>query len=270
MNTKNMYRIIGAVMALCMTCVLLCGCTIVRYGITQGTYVMCTEETESWLLAPRISFGAENRSFSARASIASSYLAVGKYKIDNSYVTAKTNDGLYTYVFEIVDNDHIKFVQKKSSECGFEDGTLFEYRGSTVPELGEVFTGEVNTFEGMSMEVVQGTVYEDRATIEILNASGEHILGGNWYDYRIQVLVDGVWYELVGAPFANTDEAEMYGGKLGQGLNWLSRYGKLPAGTYRVVKKFFPLDNRGEDFLLAAEFVVLEPLEDMQQKGEEY
>ena len=248
----------------------LCGCSNVHYGLSSGTYIMEVEEdaTDIMLLArPQITFNAKNRTFTARASIASSYLAVGKYTIGNGYVTAKTNDGLYTYVFEIVDNDYIKFMQEKSTECGFADGALFKFRGSDAVVLGEAFDGEVNTFEGMSMEVVQGTVYEDRATIEILNASGEHILGGNRYDYRIQVLVDGVWYELVGADFANTDEAEMYGGKLGQGLNWFSRYGKLPAGTYRVVKEFFPSGNWGKRFLLSAEFVILEPLEDLQQKA---
>lgn len=267
-NTKKARGFICVAVALCVLCTLLCGCTIVRYGITMGTYVMCTDTAESWLLAPRITFRDENRSFSIRTVNApsDSDLITGEYKIDKGYVTAKSDDGLYTYIFEIVDNDYIKFVQKKSSECGFADGTLFEYKGSVVPELGEAFTGEVNTLEGVCMEVVQDTVSGVGATIEIENASGEHIMGGNQYDYHIQVLVDGVWYELAGADFANTDEGVLYDGWYGQGLNWLSRYGKLPAGSYRIVKKLWPQGNLGDAFLLSAEFVILEPLEELQQK----
>ena len=267
-RTKKAHRFIWAAVALCILCTILCGCTIVRYGITMGTYVMSTDANESWLFAPRITFRDEKRTFSIRTADAPSDSGhvTGNYKIDKGYVTAKSDDGSYTYVFEIVDNDHIRFVQKKSSECGLTDGTLFEYRGSVVPELGEAFTGEVNTFDGISMEVVQGSVSEAGATIEIENASGKHIMGGNQYEYRIQVLVDGVWYELVGADFANTDEGLLYDGWIGQGLNWYSRYGKLPAGSYRIVKKLWPQGNLGDAFLLSAEFVISEPLEELQQK----
>lgn len=256
--------------ALSLFVLTLFGCGKVHYGLSSGTYTLQVEEgtTDVMLFArPQITFDAKDRTFTARISIASSYFAAGKYEIDNGYVTAKTDDGLYTYVFEIVDNDYIKFVQEKSTECGFADGALFKFRGSNAVELGEAFTGEVNTFEGMSMEVVQGTVYEDGATIEIVNASGEEIYGGNQNDYHLQVYVDGVWYELEGQAFPNTDEALLYDGTTTQGLNWLSRYGSLPAGSYRVVKVFSP--RPGKSFVLAAEFSILESMEGMQQRDEE-
>lgn len=261
---KKLIFVLGLLFALTLF-----GCSKVHYGLSQGTYIMEVEEdaADVGLLArPQITFNAKDRTFTARASIASSYLAAGKYTIENGYVTAKTNDGLYTYVFEIVDNDYIKLVQKKYMDSETADDTLLKYAGDLL-QLGEAFIGEVNTFEGMSMEVVQGTVYEDRSTIEIVNASGKEIYGGNQYDYRLQVYIDGVWYELEGQAFPNTDEALLYDGTTTQGLNWRSRYGSLPAGSYRVVKAFFP--RPGKRFILAAEFSILEPLEDMQQKAED-
>lgn len=54
-------------------------------------------------------------------------------------------------------------------------------------KIGEVYTGEVNTYEGVTMTAVEGTAKPGGITIEILNTTNEEIESGNQADFAVQV-----------------------------------------------------------------------------------
>ena len=124
------------------------------------------------------------------------------------------------------------------------------------------FEGEVNTNEGITMEIVEGTAKTGSVTITILNTLNAEINSGNEYDFGIQVEKDGEWYPLTEPDdFVNTSEALIYptGLPMEQKLNWSSRYGNLSAGHYRVIKWFFEFSPEGpphRHFALTAEFTL--------------
>ena len=60
----------------------------------------------------------------------------------------------------------------------------------TGPKTGEKFEGEVNTFEGVTMTVVEGTAKPGTVTIEIVNATDRDIESGNKADFALQKEVD--------------------------------------------------------------------------------
>ena len=132
----------------------------------------------------------------------------------------------------------------------------------TGPKTGEKFEGEVNTFEGVTMTVVEGTAKPGTVTIEIVNATDRDIESGNKADFALQKEVDGAWYtlETKKKEYANTAEALGYpkDEAVTQELTWAGVYGSLAEGHYRVVKAFFEYRGPGDytDFLLAAEFTI--------------
>lgn len=131
--------------------------------------------------------------------------------------------------------------------------------GSKARISGEVFEGEVNTYEGVTVMVAEGTARPGTVTVEILNTTDLEIDSGNEHDFGLQKEVDGKWYWLeTKGEWANTAEALIYERDTPRELEltWDSRYGSLPEGHYRVIKSFFEYRGPGDctDFLLAAEF----------------
>ena len=101
------------------------------YGISEGTYAVSPQDNYS----PRIYFDLQDFQFVLTADPALSYLSVGSFELDER-VVATTDDGKYTYIFEVVDNDTIRFVQKGSSVIvsspagePLADGTEFVFCG---------------------------------------------------------------------------------------------------------------------------------------------
>ena len=123
---------------------------------------------------------------------------------------------------------------------------------------------EVNTHEGVTMTVVDGSAYPGQVKVTILNATDTEIDSGNSADFFLQVEQNGQWYDLEeNGDFANTAEACIFEKNTPREMTfqWASRYGSLDAGHYRAVKWFFEFhkdeterDKRVVDFALAAEF----------------
>jgi len=123
---------------------------------------------------------------------------------------------------------------------------------------------EVNTHEGVTMTVVDGSAYPGQVKVTILNATDTEIDSGNSADFFLQVEQNGQWYDLEeNGDFANTAEAYIFEKNTPREMTfqWASRYGSLDAGHYRAVKWFFEFhkdeterDKRVVDFALAAEF----------------
>lgn len=101
----------------------------VIYGVSEGTYAVSPEDPFS----PRITFDLHKYRFTFDYNPLSSYLNTGTIELDGR-ITATTDDGKYTYIFEVVDNDTIRFVQKGSSVIvsrlegnPIADGTEFKF-----------------------------------------------------------------------------------------------------------------------------------------------
>ena len=101
------------------------------YGVSSGTYSVIDEGE---LLLPNITFDMQNNQFTFTYDFLSSYLNTGKIKIENKKIIATTDDNKYTYIFKIIDNDTIKFVENGSSKVVdlvgnvvITDGTEFKF-----------------------------------------------------------------------------------------------------------------------------------------------
>ena len=124
---------------------------------------------------------------------------------------------------------------------------------------------EVNTHEGVTMTVVDGSAYPGQVKVTILNATDTEIDSGNSADFFLQVEQDGQWYNLIPKQkeYDNTAEGYIYNedtpGEMT--FQWASLYGSLDPGHYRAVKWFSEFhedetdsDKRNINFALAAEF----------------
>ena len=135
----------------------------------------------------------------------------------------------------------------------------------SAPKVSEEASDlEVNTHEGVTMTVVDGSAYPGQVQVTILNTTDTEIDSGNSADFFLQVEQNGQWYDLdENGDFVNTAEAYIFesGTPREMTFQWASRYGSLAPGHYRAVKWFFEFhedeteqDKRVVDFALAAEF----------------
>lgn len=98
-----------------------CGCgSQTVNGLSEGAYI-CKQDSES-VLSPHIRFDFKDNSFTFYFDSLSSYLAIGNFEIEKGQVIAKTDDGKYTYIFDIIDNNTIRFEENGSSEIKMTDG----------------------------------------------------------------------------------------------------------------------------------------------------
>ena len=109
------------------------------------------------------------------------------------------------------------------------------------------------------MEVVEGTVSPEGATVRVVNNTDVELDSGNAYDFAIEVQKDGTWYSIETEERSNTAEALVFLGERELAIDWSGIYGALPKGNYRLVKYFFPWSEDGaygigDGFYLAAEF----------------
>ena len=136
----------------------------------------------------------------------------------------------------------------------------------SAPKVSEEASDlEVNTHEGVTMTVVDGSAYPGQVKVTILNATDTEIDSGNSADFFLQVEQDGQWYNLIPKQkeYDNTAEGYIYNedAPWEMTFQWASLYGSLDPGHYRAVKWFFEFheneterDKRIVDFALAAEF----------------
>jgi len=93
---------------------LLSGCTKTVYGLSDGTYVM--QGAQDKTLQPTITLNVEEETFFFSYDVVSSYFPHGSWECYDGTFVAKTDDNKYTYLFEVVDKDTIRFVQRNSSQ----------------------------------------------------------------------------------------------------------------------------------------------------------
>lgn len=107
---------------LVILCLLFVGCSQTGSGLSEGTYA--AKKTEDAIIQPTITFNLEENTFDFMYDPLSSYLPHGSIEIRGEMVTAKTEDGAYTYRFKIIDNDTICFVESGSSPVVTVEGRL--------------------------------------------------------------------------------------------------------------------------------------------------
>ena len=116
------------------------------------------------------------------------------------------------------------------------------------------------TYDGALITLVSST--SDSLTVRIENNTDSTWQSGNMRDYRLEVEIDGEWYEVTQiGELANTMELMLFapGETLTHTFEFGDRYGKLPAGKYRVVKSFWANATdtaEAGEFRLVCEFTV--------------
>ena len=135
--------------------------------------------------------------------------------------------------------------------------TLFLAACSKEPEAENEVTTEVNTLEGVSMELAEYTSHE--ALVRIVNNRDAAYISDRLFS--VQVEREGKWYALENksSGSAPADLLVHPGKETSEFMcTWVRMYGALPEGHYRLVKWLYPygLGFRGEGTCLAAEFYI--------------
>ena len=94
----------------------------VIYGLSEGTYTV--EGAADAIVPASITFDLDNNTFSFSYDFLSSYLPHGTWKIEKGKVIATTDDQNYVYIFNIIDNVTLEFVQKGSSVIRYTDENI--------------------------------------------------------------------------------------------------------------------------------------------------
>lgn len=94
----------------------------VIYGLSEGTYTV--EGAENATVPASITFDLNKDTFSFSYDLLSSYLPHGTWEIEKGKVLATTHDKNYVYIFDIIDNVTLKFVQKGSSTITYTDENI--------------------------------------------------------------------------------------------------------------------------------------------------
>ena len=96
---------------------------VFRYKVRPGDELYCT---------PSVWLNYKDNTFSFGYDSLSSYLSYGTFSEENGKITAVTDDGLYTYIFEVKDEDTIAFVEDGSS-------AIIMTKGDSVVKDGSEF-----------------------------------------------------------------------------------------------------------------------------------
>jgi hypothetical protein len=100
------------------------GCSDSKTNLVMGIYEL--QEINTGIKKPTLEL-KENNEFVFTYSALSSYLPIGTYKIDNTDLILKTDDGKNKYIFQIKGNNLV-FNEGKSSPVSFgevTDGAVF-------------------------------------------------------------------------------------------------------------------------------------------------
>lgn len=117
-----MWRIVSLLFAVCLLAS--CSTETGSFHITESNYVLQNEKDV--VLLPNIRLNGEDNTFTLENDVLSSLMCVsGTYKIENNILTASADSG-EKYVFEVVDDDTLRYVRKESNGIGYvENGSSF-------------------------------------------------------------------------------------------------------------------------------------------------
>ena len=123
----------------CILMLMACNKSDTSITITSGNYKMelSQEQQNGEKIAPVITINIDDKSFLFSYDVLSSYINIGTYEINDNILTVTTSDEKYHYVFEIVDENTLSFLEEQSSKI-----TVFDTAFSVVPQNGAVFQKE--------------------------------------------------------------------------------------------------------------------------------
>ena len=125
--TKRKAVAVLLVVVLAVAGVLIANGNKMVYGISEGTYVKQTEE--SYVPFVHFDMSQEPAHFWMAADKRVSFAYRGTVELKNGYVYLRIENGGQTWVFEVIDNDTLAFVESKSDECQLaKDGDVFRYQ----------------------------------------------------------------------------------------------------------------------------------------------
>lgn len=117
-----------------------------------------------------------------------------------------------------------------------------------------------NSDAGIIMTVAEETAGPEGVTVEVVNGTFWNAISGNARSFSLEKETDGTWQpvEPLFDTFLNTTEGVCYQpGMISVIFQWNGRYGPLPAGHYRVVKRFSVQEpGKPVDVRAAAEFTI--------------
>lgn len=156
-------------------------------SITSGTYIM--EETENELVTTALTIDTDNQTLFFPTDPLSSYLPFCNYEIEKNYIKAKTEDGLYHYTLEILDEETLMFIGNESSEPIVIDDRIF-----TAPYDGAIFKLSTESFlENASESLSEPESYTKEKILSWFHGTGEPEVD---YDAEPVWTEDGVLYYL--------------------------------------------------------------------------
>ena len=130
MNTKKILHII---LFLVITGILLF-CFMKPNYDKSSTYIMT--ELSNELSPPSITFYDKNKTFTFTYDYASSALPPsGTFELSNNQIIAITDDANYTYVFDVVDSETIKFVHKATASAIYPELKTVQHLITTGTEF---------------------------------------------------------------------------------------------------------------------------------------
>ena len=121
------------VLLVLICCSLLCGCSkediqnfmnTPVYPNISGEYVMVVDNLKEGNVLPKLIFDDYKKEFTFTYDLLSSYLPTGKVEQVGNKKIMTTNDGKYTYVFEMLNSYTFKFVAEESSNIKLTDDSL--------------------------------------------------------------------------------------------------------------------------------------------------
>lgn len=91
------------------------GCGMEEQTLQSGMFEANRQSEHADLFKASLKIDAAENSFLFSSDLLSSYLYVGTYEIKVDILTATTHDGKYKYLFKILDEDTLSFMQEGSS-----------------------------------------------------------------------------------------------------------------------------------------------------------
>ena len=98
---------------LCVMSLILSGCKENTYGLKSGTYEMV--DSDENVFTPYLTLDLEDKTYTFTFDVLSSYGNIGSIKFSKGNLICKTDDNKNTFVFQIEENNTLKFDATQSS-----------------------------------------------------------------------------------------------------------------------------------------------------------
>ena len=146
----------------------------------------------------------------------------------------------------------------KSNENTITNNNTIINNGNNIPNNNDVQGLKERSIKNVKMEIKEGTLNKDGASIIIKDTNLYPFSYGYWF--KIEKKVNNNWQEpkiinheytfpALGFNINNT-------GKFETNVKWIDLYGALDKGTYRLIKKVY--DNEGSEIYFSVEFNITE------------